>query len=103
MKRALGAMTDWVTFERATQDLDVNAPEQQPESARDLGHIQQEYSQTSHHLGGLQGATGHAKPATKPVHAAKHPPESHAGTQHPAVNGGSPAPTNGKPDHQGSA
>jgi len=108
MKRALGTMTDWKTFERATQELDVGFDSS--ESSRDLGAVQQEYSQTSHHLGGLQGATGHAKPPTKPAHAAKHPPESHAGMQHKTSASGAPAdgsstatPANGSSSHEGSS
>jgi len=89
MKRALGTMTDWKTFERATQELDVGFDAS--ESSRDLGAVQQEYSQTSHHLGGLQGATGHAEPPTKPANAAKRLPESHAGIQHNSAAVGSSA------------
>lgn len=88
MKRALGTMTDWATFERATQDLDVNVADQQYESSRDLGAVQSEFSQTSHHLGGLQGATGVSPHPATPVHATKHLPESHAGAHHVAAQTG---------------
>lgn len=86
-------MTDWKTFEKATQDLDPSFADQQSESSRDIGALQQEYSQTSH----LQGGTGHGKPVSKPAHAVIHPPESHAGVQHSASTskgGSAGSPTN---------
>ena len=86
MRRALGTLTTWDAFHKATQDNDVytngtTALDDAPESSRDIGHMEHEAKQDRATYDHLQEAyTG--VPVARPAHAMMHLHQSRAARRH---------------------
>jgi len=86
MRRALGTLTTWDVFHKATQDNDVYtngtaALDDAPESSRDIAHMEHEAKQDRDTYDHLQEAYI-GMPVARPAHGMMHLHQSRAAKRH---------------------